>query len=150
MLSKRGLPQAGDLEVIPLAAAAAAAFPRRDLTEAQARALGYGARLDATGAGDGAGGGVRPGRLAGRAADRRRWPGALAGRLRHRAGRGPGRRVLTCPRRPLPWQAVGMQRWAGPLDVPDDWGRSVVTIGEFDGVHRGHQRIVAQGCRVGR
>jgi tRNA pseudouridine55 synthase len=44
--------QAGGLELIPLAAAAAAAFPRRDLTDAQARALGHGGRLEATGTGE--------------------------------------------------------------------------------------------------
>jgi len=33
-------------------------------------------------------------------------------------------------------------RWYGLAEVPSDWGACVATIGEFDGVHRGHQRVV--------
>jgi len=41
-----------------------------------------------------------------------------------------------------------MYRWHGLDDVPDGWGPSVVTIGVFDGVHRGHQRVVRRAAEV--
>ena len=43
-----------------------------------------------------------------------------------------------------------MYRWQGLDEVPAGWGESVVTIGKFDGVHRGHQRVVDRAALLGR
>ncbi len=39
--------------------------------------------------------------------------------------------------------------WRGLADVPWSWGRSVVTLGVFDGLHRGHARLLARAVELG-
>src|SRR5690349_24052886 len=43
-----------------------------------------------------------------------------------------------------------MQRWRGYEAAPGGWGRSVVTIGVFDGVHTGHQATITHAVERAR
>jgi riboflavin kinase / FMN adenylyltransferase len=40
--------------------------------------------------------------------------------------------------------------WNDPSEVPADFGPSVVTFGNFDGVHRGHQQVLSELIRSAR
>ena len=41
-----------------------------------------------------------------------------------------------------------MTVWRSPADVPADLGRTVVTVGNFDGVHLGHQHVIRRAREV--
>ncbi len=43
-----------------------------------------------------------------------------------------------------------MRIWWGLADVADDLGETVVTVGNFDGVHRGHQAVISRARSLAR
>ncbi|MBM9465883.1 bifunctional riboflavin kinase/FAD synthetase [Nakamurella leprariae] len=43
-----------------------------------------------------------------------------------------------------------MERWRGLDAIPADWGRCVLTMGTFDGVHRGHQKLITRAVEAAR
>src|SRR4051812_23994704 len=65
----------------------------------------------------------------------------IRGRADHDPFRAPGNRG---------WHSEGVQRFTGLDAVPAGFGPCVVTIGTFDGVHRGHQAVLASVVGVAR
>jgi len=41
-----------------------------------------------------------------------------------------------------------VQIWRSLDDIPDDLGRTAVVVGNFDGVHLGHQHVIAEARRL--
>ena len=137
---------------LPLADAVAVAFARRDVDADAAADLAHGRPLPGAGLPGTYGVFAPDGRVLALVTERDGAARPVVG-----AGAG-GRELLSDGDRdrpahgsPAPFRRLGaVQRWRGLDAVPSGWGRSVVTVGVFDGVHRGHQQLIGAAVAAGR
>ena len=125
-----------------------AASPTLDLDEEQARDVGFGRKL----AVDGSSGPARWRCSPPTAGSSRSTSSAATSPPPWRSS--PEPLCDDVPGRPRPRRTersmTTVQIWRSLDEVPDDLGRTVVTVGNFDGVHLGHQHVVRRAREVAR
>ena len=118
-----------------------AASPSHDLTRTRPATSATAASSPTVGRRARPGGGVRPGRdgssrsTSSAATSPPPWPSSSEPLWDHDG----------VPSEPSQKEQTPVQIWRSLGEVPGDLGRTVVTVGNFDGVHRGHQHVVSPG-----
>ena len=125
-----------ELDVIPMAEAVRAAFPAYELDEAQAADVSFGRKLSLDLG--------RAGPVAMFAPDGEFL--ALYERVRSRTVSWRGRSRSSSEPHASSVHAVRI--WRSLDDVPADLGRTVLIIGNFDGVHLGHRHVVRRAREI--